>query len=383
MKNVEISWGLWLGLLAATAQAQTVAAGARAVVGADAVPVYATMSLSGEPRVTLKRGDVVTIGLVLFDTDVTWCAISKAGETKRLGFASCEFLEPDRGSPAPTPAPAPVVVPAPPPPPPAPPKPAAEPPPAPVAPAELVDTVLDGFGLRSAIGNYTQTTRLLSFLDKARLAEIDVAALERVIKEQFQPAPFYTAIGDQLRKGYSPERLPELAKWIHSPVAQKLADLLRQAYAPDSRPELVDFAASLSKTPPPESRLLLIHRIYDSSRTTDMQVEATIALVHTTALAIGPALPKEKRYGANELDRALGGVKSRYRAIMMNARLVQYLFAYRSASDAELEQYADFLESSSGRWLISTIDKGFFEATGAISKQLRAEIPRNVKPRLH
>jgi hypothetical protein len=319
----------------------------------------------------------------LFETDVTWCAISKPGETKRLGFASCEFLEPDRASSAPTPAP--VVVPAPPPPAPlpAPRKHEAEPPPAPVAPAEFVDSILDGFGLRSAIANYTQTTRLLSFLDKTRLAEIDVAALDRVIKQQFQPAPFYAAIGEQLRKGYSPERLPELAQWIQSPLAQKLADLLRQAYSPDSRPELVEFAASLSKTPPSEARLLLIHRIYDASRTTDMQVEATIALVHTTALAIGPALPKEKRYGASELDRALGGVKSRYRAIMMNARLVQYLFAYRSAPDAELEQYADFLESGSGRWLISTVDKGFFEATGGISRQLRTEIQRNVKPRLH
>jgi hypothetical protein len=232
-----------------------------------------------------------------------------------------------------------------------------------------------------AIANYTQTTRLLSFLDKARLAEIDEAALEHVVGEQFKPGPFYRAIGDQLRRGYSPERLPELAEWIRSPVAQKLEDLLQRASAAESRPELVEFASSLSKTPPAAPRLLLIHRLFDASRTSDMEVETTIALVHTTAQAISPALPKEKRYTANELDRALGGVKSRYRSVMKNARLVQYLFAYRSASDSELELYAGFLESNSGRWLISTIDKGFFEATGVISQHLRAEIPRNVKPR--
>src|SRR6202049_2301997 len=92
-----------LDRLAATAQAQTVAAGARAVVGADKLPVYAKMSQAGDVLVTLKRGEIVTIGLVLFDADVTWCAISKAGETKRLGFASCEFLEPARSSVAPEP----------------------------------------------------------------------------------------------------------------------------------------------------------------------------------------------------------------------------------------------------------------------------------------
>lgn len=372
---------LWPAMLAATAQAQTVVAGARAIVGADTLPVYATMSQASGPKATLKRGEIVTIGLVLFDTDVTWCAISRIGETKRLGFASCEFLEPDRSA-APAAAPAP---PAPTPPPIAaiPPLPHPADPPVATAPVDFVDTVLDGFGLRPAIVNYTQTTHLLSFLDKGRLAEIDVPALERVLDKQFQPGPFYTAIGVQLLKSYSPERLPALTEWMRSPVAQKLAERLRLAYSAESRPELVAFASSLSKTPPPQPRLLLIHRLYDALRLSDMEVESTIALVHTTAQAISPALPKEKRYGASELDRALGSVKSRYRSVMTNARLVQYLFAYQSASDAELEQYAGFLESDSGRWLISAIDKGFFEATGVISQGLRAEIPRNVKSKGH
>jgi hypothetical protein len=381
-----------LALLAGTAQAQTVAAGARAVVGADTLPVYAKMSQAGDVLVKLKRGEIVTIGLVLFDSDITWCAISRVGETKRLGFASCEFLEPDRAAapveppgltPPPAPAPKPVTIREPAPIPLPPPKPPpVGPPSAPkpvTAPADFVDNVLDGLGLRSAIANYTQTTRLLSFIDKGRLAEIDVPTLERVVGEQFQPGPFYQAIGDRLRKGYTPERVPALSEWLHSPLARKLADLEQRAYSPDSRDKLVEYAGSLSTTPPPQPRLLLVHRLYEATRTCDMEVEATIALVHTTAQAISPALPKEKRYGANELDRALGGVKSRYRSVMRNAKLVQYLFAFQSTSDAELEQYAGFLESDNGKWLISAVDKGFFDATGSISRQLRAEIPRNLK----
>jgi len=57
-----------LALLAATmARAQTVTAGARAVVNSDTLPVYASMSDTTEVKVTLKRGDVVIIGL---DRDV-------------------------------------------------------------------------------------------------------------------------------------------------------------------------------------------------------------------------------------------------------------------------------------------------------------------------
>src|SRR5260221_8270777 len=98
MHKAAITQALCLALAAATAQAQTVAAGARAVVSSDTRKVYASMSEAADVRWTLKRGDPVVIGLVVFGADVTWCAVSKAGEAKRLGFASCEFLEPAGGT---------------------------------------------------------------------------------------------------------------------------------------------------------------------------------------------------------------------------------------------------------------------------------------------
>src|ERR1700752_5536144 len=75
------------------AAAQAVPAGARAVVSADTLPVYTKMSVESPVHVTLKRGDIVTIALVVFGSDVTWCAVVKPGESRRLGYASCEFLD--------------------------------------------------------------------------------------------------------------------------------------------------------------------------------------------------------------------------------------------------------------------------------------------------
>src|SRR5437016_9201427 len=97
MRISSVWRGLALALLATTARGQTVAAGARAVVASDTLPVYTAMSASSVVKATLQRGEQLTIGLVLFGDDITWCAVSRTGETRRLGFASCEFLEPDRG----------------------------------------------------------------------------------------------------------------------------------------------------------------------------------------------------------------------------------------------------------------------------------------------
>jgi len=72
-------------------------------------------------------------------------------------------------------------------------------------------------------------------------------------------------------------------------------------------------------------------------------------------------------------------VKSRYGSIMKNARIVRYLFAYRSATDAELEQQVNFLESETGKWFVSLVEKGFGDANQAISRALSAEIAQKVK----
>ena len=53
----------------------------------------------------------------------------------------------------------------------------------------------------------------------------------------------------------------------------------------------------------------------------------------------------------------------------------------QSVSDAELELYVTFLESESGKALVSLIGKGFYEATETISRSLMAEIPRKLKRR--
>src|SRR5262249_3945228 len=154
---------------------------------------------------------------------------------------------------------------------------------------EFADGLLEGSGLRSSLANYVESTNLLSFIDKTRLAEIEAPALERVVSRRFRAEAFQRAIAGQLRRSYSPERVPAVVEWLHSPATTRLAILERKAYSPAARDDLVKYAGGLSSSPPAQQRLELIHRIYDSLRTCDMEVETTIALVHTIAQSIGPA----------------------------------------------------------------------------------------------
>jgi hypothetical protein len=225
--------------------------------------------------------------MVLFGSETTWCAISRVGETKRFGYASCEFLESENApppaapaAPAPTPA-APAKPAAPPRPKPAPakirdvvpapiivrevtPAPVTPPPPTPAPitpptaepavkePVDIAEAVLDGSCLRAELASYTQATRISAFLDKGRLALLDAAALDRVIAEQFQPEAFLTAIGARIRQSDSAGQLPAVLEWFQSAEARKLAGLEQRAYSPVSRQSLVEYAGTLTATPRPK-----------------------------------------------------------------------------------------------------------------------------------
>jgi hypothetical protein len=588
-----------LHVLAATAWSQ--AAGARAVVTAETTPVYPAMGTQKPAVAELRKGDRVVIGLVMFGDDVTWCAVMRPGETKRLGYVSCELLAPDRedaaaqapqpapsapaaappAAPAPVPAPAattpqagirirelppttlkirelpspaaeqpksspaPATPAAPPPsaappaaappspapaiPPPensrpeaapspaSPPSPdptpgvpqppvsrqeAAQPPspaavstappavavpePAPASPeraapaaapaappavtspaapisaatqtpaaappsrpeaappvsrqdptpapaaavpsqaaappstpvptpveppksqvtvarleppsaapppevarpapktiempaGDLAEWVLEESGLRQEVAQYVRTTSLLAFLDKSRLEELDTEALSAILLRTFTAPPFLRAIGGQYRSQMTVDRNESLVEWLRSPVARKMVSLQGQSAASDAREKLLAFAGGLKASPPSQTRLELVHRLFNATEASDVEVETTMTIVKSLAEALNPSLSPPKRFRKEDLERALENVKATYLGVMKNARIVQYLFVFQSATDQDVEQYVKFWESEPGNWLSRLRRKGFEAGARTVAKSVAAEIDRKAR----
>ena len=583
----------------AAAAAWSQGAGARAVVTAETIPVYPAMGTQKPAVAELRKGDRVVIGLVMFGDDITWCAVMRPGETKRLGYVSCELLAPDREDSAaqapqpalPSPAAAPpaapagvpvpalatapattqagirirelqpatmkirelpspaaeqpksppaaaspaVPVPAAPAPAPAPPaaaaaspaaaipqpenpprraaplqaapppeagppagvpqppvtpspSPAQEPPaaspaaapspippstpaptpsaitpppsapvsppetartqspppespqetpreetpraPAPATPVQaaapqpgppipvpveppksqttvarleppsatppveiarpatrtvempagdLAEWVMEESGIRQDLAQYVRTTSLLAFLDKSRLEELDTQALAAIINHSFTAPPFLRAIGGQYRSQMTVERNESLVEWLRSPLARNMAALQGQTAASDAREKLLAFAGGLKASPPSQTRLELVHRLFNATEASDVEVETTMTIVKSLAEALNPSLPPAKRFRKEDLERALENVKATYLGVMKNARIVQYLFVFQSATEQDIEQYVRFWESGSGNWLSSVRKKGFEAGARTVAKGLTAEIDRKAR----
>ncbi|MBI3470979.1 MAG: hypothetical protein HY013_06445 [Candidatus Solibacter usitatus] len=233
--------------------------------------------------------------------------------------------------------------------------------------------ILDRCGAASQIAQFVRGANFLSYLDKNRLAAIDAAALRALVSKHFQVTAFHRSIAGRL------EPLPPSARaWLESPLGRWMADLSKRASTAASRDELVAFAGGLKDAPPPQSRLVLVHRLFDAGRPLDMELDATMATVRAIAEGINPLLPDAQRFGRADLDRALASVRSTLVPVLKNARIVQLLFTYRSVDEGELEELVRFWESESGRWLTAAVEQGFAEAAGRIGERLRAEIPRRL-----
>ena len=409
-------------------------AGASAVAIKDS-PIYAKMDSSQDPIYTLPKGQAVVIGMVLFGDEVAWCAVTRPGEKKRLGYVSCEDLESDRSpqadseaAAAPKPAPAPAPPPGPirvreveaPPIPvrevapvdaqklmaaanPAPPSPAetvAEPPavetipvpPVPVVPetktvepadvetgVDFFDLTLRRTGLLPQIQQFPRNTSVIAFLDKKRLSAVKSAAVLAAIQKHFQADRFRKSIEGQIARGYSPETMAALAEFTRSGEAKSAEQIVEAGFRPEAHQDLRAFADQLSKSLPSQERLLLIHRLSDAAPGVEIETATTFRLVRASADGINPLLPEALRFRKGDLDAALKKVAQAYQPVVRNARIVQYLFTFREIDDAELEKLVEFWESPTGKWLNGAVVAGFKEASEAISRDLTAEIRSTAK----
>lgn len=233
---------------------------------------------------------------------------------------------------------------------------------------------LDRTGERSRLRRYVNTTPFLSFIDKGRLAEIDLSALEAIVEQNITGERLARVIESEYNSAYASSHGEALLRWWRSPLSGRVGRLFDEAGKDEAYARLVGFANRLKKNPPDQSRLVLIHRLHDAQRTSEMQADATIALVRAIAQGLNPLLPQAKRFGGRELEDALKTVRERYLAVLRNANIVFDLFALQSCSDQEIEEDVKFWESPAGVWLMEARQRGFRRAEESMSRSLFSDI---------
>jgi len=302
-------------------------------VDADSLPVYSKASATSPVRGTLTRGDAVTINMVLQTNRGNWCDVSSAVS----GYVECGRLKqepveeilrragttPDSGA--------------------------------------LVNEAvrLSGFTQEAgAIADPAFLSRIHDAISGSRLTPQQSAEALRVIQQVFTLEKLMTAVRARLRAGHSPEELYTVIDRLQSPVARRMIQLEVQVQPPQLDPKSIEaFGVQLSKTPPAAARLNLIQRVGRAQGVLNSSIDQIAALFRGMMLAWN-LTPQQAEV---EMQRAMKEMPADIRNVIDTQETLMALYAYRSVSDADLTEYAVFLESRPVQWFYRDLRQGMLD----------------------
>jgi hypothetical protein len=305
-------------------------------VDADSLPVYSKASATSPVRSTLKRGDTVTINMVLQTNRGNWCDIS--GSPDVSGYVECDRLKQGSVQEILTKA-------------------GAKPPDSDALLNEALR--LSGFTQEAAaMSDPALVNRINDAVSDARLTKQQSADVVRILQQVFTSEKLMASVRVRLKTGHSAEQLFALLDQLQTPVARRMTQLEVQAQPPTLDPRAIQsFASQLSTAPPPRARLDLIARVNQAQRVLSSSLDQIAALLHGMMLGWNLS-PQEIEI---EMRRARSAMPPDLGDVIQAQETLLSLYAYRSVSDGGLVEYADLLESKPVQWFYRDLHQGVLD----------------------
>jgi hypothetical protein len=253
---------------------------------------------------------------------------------------------------------------------PAPPK--AEEAPIPKTADAAVAEVLAGSGLDSFAKRYREGA-LQSLANPppgaSSFTPADLQAFREAVNRALADDKLGTLLAEQLKRSFEPIQFGRFIALLRQPIAEKMTKLEVQAPQPEALKQYLD---GLKTKPPSQDRRVLIQRIDIATGSSEWGADMSMAVVRSMAEGALAASGRATKDALRNVEREMTQERRQMQAQIRS----QLFYVYRDASDAELKQYAELLESETGRWgttMLSNALKSVIETSG---RELGTEIAR-------
>lgn len=205
----------------------------------------------------------------------------------------------------------------------------------------------------------TLVDQLLAGLERQRypMSKTLRTQIRQSFKEALTTESFESEIRSRLFENLSQETALATTTWLRSDLGQKVTTAEVSASSEEKSVQFATFFLQLQLERPAPERLQVVRRIEAVTQGSEMATEAWEAIV----AAIGRALEGEYRtrnpQNKKNLEEYLASVRGSVKAMFEQGRLFQGLFTYRTLTDGELKEYAEFLESPAGKDVTHTINR--------------------------
>jgi len=153
-------------------------------------------------------------------------------------------------------------------------------------------------------------------------------------------------------KRFSQEHAEASIDWFNSRAGLKILKAESEAISLENEKKWEKFAKDIMKTPPNESRLLVVEKIEARGALSSNIKSLYLAYVDSM-------FPFNNLLQGRRLVKVVRMLKEEVVEPIREQVLHRKLFAYRNIDVKELKKYADFLESSAGQWFVLSALQGF------------------------
>ena len=182
--------------------------------------------------------------------------------------------------------------------------------------------------------------------------------LWRTLDVSFSPEAYTKPVKQALLDNYDADFLTRVLVWYHFPAGKKMVRLEHSGVEPGQDQARNKYLAALENRQPSEERLVAIFRIDEASRASEGTFGAIRAVVDGWNRGIEQVMPEQSQQRAAQGAIARNMFRAQMRDAVSEEVLRELMYTYRGATDAEIQAYAEFLESDAGKWFFSTAYKG-------------------------
>jgi len=261
------------------------------------------------------------------------------------------------------------------------PKPAPKPAATPAAPAaaqapipQTADAAVAEVMARSGLDGFAKSYRAgaLQSVDASaqaggKLDAADAQAFRQAVERALAEDKINNLLAGELKRSYDPAQFARFIELLRKPVNEKMTQLEAQAPQPEA---VKQYMEGLKAKPPSQERRDLIQRVDLASGVSEWAADMSVVSVRSVAEGALEASGKSSKEALAKIDREMAQLRRQ-----MQAQVHGLLFyTYRDASDAELKQYAELLETETGRWGTTMIANALRNVIQATGRDLGGEI---------
>ena len=243
-----------------------------------------------------------------------------------------------------------------------------------------IDSLLEASGVKRTLEG--ATAQAMAEIEGAPgIGPDERAALQSILPRHLRGDLLYPSIRDKMRLRAEKSLLEGALAFYRSPLGKKLVSLEIASTSPEAVRERRQRLAGQGQQPPPGPRTQLVARIEAAAELTHTLLDTASAVGLAVARALASTRPAGEPSGEPPDEAAIRQALDLFKAqawdSARDATISGLLESYAGLTDAELIDYARFLETEPGRWFSGAMGVTVMEVMAAAMERTMAAMVRS------